>query len=75
MVSSLSSGIRAGHLSYRCNPEGEYGHDCFDAEGNHVERGPVWSLESSHEAKPKEDWSEGERNASKFNAKALSVIF
>ena len=25
--------------------------------------------------KPKEDWSEAERNASKFNAKALSVIF
>ncbi|WZZ50611.1 hypothetical protein YC2023_050718 [Brassica napus] len=25
--------------------------------------------------KPKDDWSEGERNASKFKAKALSVIF
>ena len=25
--------------------------------------------------KPKEDWSEAERNAPKFNAKALSVIF
>ena len=25
--------------------------------------------------KPKEDWSEVKRNASKFNAKALSVIF
>ena len=25
--------------------------------------------------KPKEDWSEAERNASKFNAKALLVIF
>ncbi|KAF3551418.1 hypothetical protein DY000_02009435 [Brassica cretica] len=29
---ALTSGIRAGHLSYRCNPEGEDGHDCFGAE-------------------------------------------
>lgn len=47
---ALTSGIRARHLSYRCNPEGEDGHDCFVAEGNHVERGPLWSLEGSHEA-------------------------
>ena len=47
---ALRSDSRAGHLIYRCNPEGEDGHDCFDAEGNHVEHRPVWSLEGSHEA-------------------------
>ena len=25
---ALTSGIRAGHLSYWCDPEGEDGHDC-----------------------------------------------
>ena len=26
---ALTSGIRAGHLSYWCDPEGEEGHDCY----------------------------------------------
>ena len=47
---ALTSGIRAGHLSYWCKPKGEDGHCCFDAEDNHVEHGPLWSLEDSHEA-------------------------
>ena len=47
---ALTSGIRAGHLSYGCNPEGEDGHDCFGAEDDHVECQPVWSLEGSYEA-------------------------